>query len=221
MRLPDLHRRLLHDALECGTTYGLVLAGGYAVQAHELVSRVSQDLDLATSAAADMDEITGTLVSGLEAKGWSIRIIEIAPRMARLVAADPITHAACEIDLLKEIFHKPPTQTGAGPTLSRDDAVGLKVRALQDRGFPRDVIDVYSARDLYTTRELEQLGAQHDDDFDLEELHGRLEAVTFTSDHEYRAYGMTDVQITELRSWAQQWQNDLGVRLAAPYDDRD
>jgi hypothetical protein len=36
--------------------------------------------------------------------------------------------------------------TDAGPTLSRDDAVGLKVRALHDRGFPRDVIDVFSAR---------------------------------------------------------------------------
>lgn len=48
MRLPDLHRRLLSDALDSGHAYRLVLAGGYAVQAHELVSRTSQDLDLAT-----------------------------------------------------------------------------------------------------------------------------------------------------------------------------
>ncbi|MFJ3310263.1 hypothetical protein ACIPSA_46180 [Streptomyces sp. NPDC086549] len=35
MKLPDLHRRLLTDALTCGSAYGLVLAGGYAVQAHD------------------------------------------------------------------------------------------------------------------------------------------------------------------------------------------
>jgi hypothetical protein len=221
MKLPDLHRRLLSDALQCGTTYGLVLAGGYAIQAHDLVSRISQDLDLATDAAADMTEIAQTLVSGLEEKGWAISVVEIAPRMARLVATDPVVNAHCEVDILKEIFHKPPAQTDAGPTLSRDDAVGLKVRALHDRGFPRDVIDIFSARDLYTAGEFERLGAQHDEEFDLEELHSRLEAVDFTSDREYSAYGMSPEQITELRTWVQQWLDDLGLRLAEPYDDSD
>ncbi|MFF3516972.1 nucleotidyl transferase AbiEii/AbiGii toxin family protein [Streptomyces sp. NPDC002573] len=221
MKLPDLHRRLLSDVLACGTTYGLVLAGGYAIQAHDLVSRLSQDLDLATNAAADMTEIAQALVSGLEEKGWAISVVELAPRMARLIATDPVSNAQCEVDILKEIFHKPPAQTDAGPTLSRDDAVGLKVRALHDRGFPRDVIDVFSARDLYTTGEFERLGAQHDEEFDLEELHSRLEAVDFTSDREYAAYGMSPHQITELRMWVQQWLDDLGLRLAEPYDDSD
>jgi hypothetical protein len=175
MKLPDLHRRLLADALACGSTYRLVLAGGYAIQAHELVSRVSQDLELATNATAGMDEIVRTLAAGLEDGGWGISVTEIAPRMARLIATDPMTGERCELDVPKEVFHKPPADTETGPVLSRDDAVGLKVRALRDRGFPRDVIDVYSARDLYTTGELERLGAQHDEAFDLEELHGRLE----------------------------------------------
>ncbi|MET9043048.1 nucleotidyl transferase AbiEii/AbiGii toxin family protein [Streptomyces sp. NPDC093675] len=221
MKLPDLHRRLLSDTLTCGNTYGLVLAGGYAIQAHDLVSRLSQDLDLATNAAAGMTEIAQTLVSGLEEKGWAISVVEIAPRMARLIATDPMINAQCELDILKEIFLKPPAQTDAGPTLSRDDAVGLKVRALHDRGFPRDVIDVFSARELYTTAEFEWLGAQHDEEFDLEELHSRLEAVDFTSDREYAAYGMTSNEITELRMWVQHWLDDLGLRLAQPYDENE
>jgi hypothetical protein len=146
-----------------------------------------------------------------------IRIVEVAPRMARLLATDAATGASCELDILKEIFHRPPTQTDAGPTLSRDDAVGLKVRALHDRGFPRDVIDVFSARELYTIGELERLGAQHDEEFDLEELHGRLEAVDFTSDREYAAYDMSPVHIAELRAWVRHWLDDLGLRLAEPY----
>ncbi|MFJ8273829.1 nucleotidyl transferase AbiEii/AbiGii toxin family protein [Streptomyces sp. NPDC094154] len=217
MRLPDLHRRLLSDALDSGHAYRLVLAGGYAIQAHELVSRTSQDLDLATDAPAGMNEITSAVAAGLEDKGWVIRIVEVAPRMARLLATDAATGASCELDILKEIFHRPPAQTDAGPTLSRDDAVGLKVRALHDRGFPRDVIDVFSARELYTIGELERLGAQHDEEFDLEELHGRLEAVDFTSDREYAAYDMSPVHIAELRAWVQHWLDDLGLRLAEPY----
>ncbi|MBC2906779.1 nucleotidyl transferase AbiEii/AbiGii toxin family protein [Streptomyces cupreus] len=217
MRLPELHRRLLSDALDSGHAYRLVLAGGYAIQAHELVSRTSQDLDLATDAAESMNEITGAVAAGLETRGWVIHVVEVAPRMARLLATDAVTGEACELDILKEIFHRPPAQTDAGPTLSRDDAVGLKVRALHDRGFPRDVIDVFSARDHYTIGELERLGAQHDEEFDLAELHGRLEAVDFTSDQEYAAYDMSPAGIAELRAWVRDWQDDLGLRLAEPY----
>ncbi|WP_405856939.1 nucleotidyl transferase AbiEii/AbiGii toxin family protein [Streptomyces sp. NBC_01515] len=148
----------MSDALDSGHAYRLVLAGGYAIQAHDLVSRTSQDLDLATDAADSMNEITGVVATGLESKGWVIHVVEVAPRMARLLATDAATGEACELDILKEIFHRPPTQTAAGPTLSRDDAVGLKVRALHDRGFPRDVIDVFSARGLYTIGELELWG---------------------------------------------------------------
>ncbi|MGW7385013.1 hypothetical protein [Streptomyces sp. NPDC054794] len=73
----------------------------------------------------------------------------------------------------------------------------------------------------YTTGKLERLGAQHDEAFDLEELHGRLEAVGFTSDHEYAAYGINPDQISELWAWVQEWLADLGLRLAEPYDDSD
>ncbi|MFD8229456.1 hypothetical protein ACFV16_35770 [Streptomyces massasporeus] len=93
--------------------------------------------------------------------------------------------------------------------------MGLKVRALHDRGFPRDVIDVFSAREMYTIGELERLGAQHDEEFDLEELHGRLEAVDFTSDREYAAYDMSRAHIAKLRAWVRHWLDDLGLRLAS------
>ncbi|GGW69939.1 hypothetical protein GCM10010381_63450 [Streptomyces xantholiticus] len=64
--MPELHARLLADVLALGSSFPLVLTGGYAVQAHRLVERVSQDLDLATEAATPMDEITQSLRTGLE-----------------------------------------------------------------------------------------------------------------------------------------------------------
>lgn len=41
MKLDPLHERLLADVLDLGSPYPLVLTGGYAVQAHGLVERLS------------------------------------------------------------------------------------------------------------------------------------------------------------------------------------
>ncbi|KUL23375.1 nucleotidyl transferase AbiEii/AbiGii toxin family protein [Streptomyces regalis] len=72
MKLPDLHRRLLADALRAGDDYELALAGGYAVQAHGLVGRPSQDLDFATRHPASMTDIVRRLADGLRSRaGWS------------------------------------------------------------------------------------------------------------------------------------------------------
>ncbi|MEU0373103.1 nucleotidyl transferase AbiEii/AbiGii toxin family protein [Streptomyces sp. NPDC006283] len=217
MKLPPLHERLLSDVLQAGARYGLVLAGGYAVQAHELVSRISQDLDFATTDPAGLDVITAHLARELTARGWQMRVVEVAPRMSRLTATDPVTGQACELDVLLEVFTSPPKQTGIGPVLSLDDTIGLKTRAVHDRGFPRDLIDVFSARHLFSTVEMELLGAQHEDDFDLEELHARLEAAEFTHDREFMAYGMAPDDVAELRHWIQVWADSLGTRLAARY----
>jgi hypothetical protein len=44
MNLNGLHRRLMQDVLEIGNGLPLVITGGYAVQAHQLVDRPSRDL---------------------------------------------------------------------------------------------------------------------------------------------------------------------------------
>ncbi|WP_230196610.1 hypothetical protein [Streptomyces coriariae] len=63
-----------------------MITGGYAVQAHELLARPSQDLDVATDNPAPMDEIVHTLTDGLT-----------GPTLARsepLLAAPAIAAAA-------------------------------------------------------------------------------------------------------------------------------
>ena len=46
--LPAAHLRVLLDGLPVFERYGLLLAGGYAFRAHEILHRPSQDLDFAT-----------------------------------------------------------------------------------------------------------------------------------------------------------------------------
>jgi hypothetical protein len=53
MNMNDLHRRLPRDVLEVGNDLPFVLTGGYAVQAHGIVDRLSRDIDAATLASVD------------------------------------------------------------------------------------------------------------------------------------------------------------------------
>ena len=102
--MPELHTRLLADVIALGSPYPLVLTGGYAVRAHRLVNRPSQDLDVAT-------ENTATLRVGLEARAWKVHALETAPPSARFTVSDPATGQECEVDIFKEIFWRPVAQS--------------------------------------------------------------------------------------------------------------
>ncbi|MER5885422.1 nucleotidyl transferase AbiEii/AbiGii toxin family protein [Streptomyces sp. NPDC001941] len=224
MNLNDLHRRLLADVLAIGSPYPLVITGGYAVQAHGLVNRLSQDLDVATENPAPMREIVGSVGDGLVRRGWEVRQIEADHLSARLVVTDPATGDECEVDILKEVFCASPTPTPDGwPVLSLDDVIGTKVRALSDRGAVRDLIDVHAASRQRGTAELEALGRRHARfEFSLADLRDRLAGAEWWDEQDYLDYGLTTEQTEALRAWALAWATDIDARLAAedvPGDD--
>jgi len=66
MNLNVLHQRLLQDVLAIGNTFPLVLTGGYAVQAHGLVERLSRDVDVATNSNVPMRSIATTLIEAFD-----------------------------------------------------------------------------------------------------------------------------------------------------------
>ncbi|MGX1029716.1 nucleotidyl transferase AbiEii/AbiGii toxin family protein [Streptomyces sp. SAI-097] len=214
MNLTELHRRLLADVLSVGGAYPLALTGGYAVQAHGLVNRLSQDLDVATENPERMEDIAAAVRIGLEGRGWQVRALEADPLSARLIVTDPVSREECEVDVLKETLWRPLVRTEHGLVLSLEDVVGTKVRALADRGLARDLIDVQAAADRWSQRELEELGRRHArDSFDLGELQARLSGADWIDDTEFAAYGLDETAITELRRWAQTWADEIGERL--------
>lgn len=222
MNLTALHRRLLADVLAIGTPYPLVITGGYAVQAHGLVDRLSQDLDVATENPAPIDEIIRTVGNGLTQRGWGVQHIESSPLSGRLIATDPTTGEECEVDVLKEAFWAPPTITEYGPVLSLDDVIGTKVRALADRGAVRDLIDVHAATRHRSTADLENLGRRHARfEFSLHDLHDRLAGAEWWDDQDFADYGLSPEQIEDLRTWALAWAGDLATRLSAGEDPDD
>ncbi|GGV53497.1 nucleotidyl transferase AbiEii/AbiGii toxin family protein [Streptomyces spectabilis] len=216
MNLTDLHRRLLADVLAIGTPYPLVITGGYAVQAHGLVDRLSQDLDVATENPAPMDDIVHALSEGLTQRGWGVRQIETDPLSGRLIVTEPNTGAECEVDVLKEAFWAPPATTEYGPVLALDDVIGTKVRALADRGAVRDLIDVHAASRHHSTADLEMLGRRHArTEFSLHDLRDRLTGAEWWDDEDFTDYGLHPQHVAALRAWALSWANDLDTRLLA------
>ncbi len=216
MNLNDLHRRLLRDVLAIGNSFPFVITGGYAVQAHGLVDRPSRDIDVATNSSISMDNLASQLVAGLTERGWQVRVIGVDPLSARFLVTDPKLGEDCEVDILKEAFNRPPQDTPYGPVLALDDVIGTKVRALADRGYARDLVDIHAASRLRSLAELESLGRRHArDEFSLENLVMRLNAVQWRADDEFFAYGMSEDDIADLRRWALAWSNEINLRLYA------
>jgi hypothetical protein len=116
------------------------------------------------------------------------------------------------VDLLKEAIG-PPARLSVGPVLAIEDAIGLKMRALHDRTAHRDFIDVRAAAVAgYSIQDLERFGRRHTPDFAVTDLADRLGAVADLNDRGFAAYGLNDETITELRSWAAEWEADLRAR---------
>ena len=79
MNLSALHRRLMQDVLEIGNSLPLVITGGYAVQAHQLVDRLSRDIDVATDSDIPMEDIAAAVVAGLTARDYVDRYRNLSP----------------------------------------------------------------------------------------------------------------------------------------------
>jgi hypothetical protein len=214
VNLNDLHRRLLQDVLAIGNAFPFVITGGYAVQAHGLVDRFSRDIDVATDSSLSMESLASHLAAGLTARGWRVRVIGVAPLSARFMVTDPELAEDCEVDILKEAFNRPPQDSPWGPVLALDDVIGTKVRALADRGYARDLVDIHAASRLHSNADLESLGRRHAwDEFSLENLMMRLNAAEWRSDDEFSAYGLSEETIADLRRWALAWADDINRRL--------
>ncbi|GGP88937.1 nucleotidyl transferase AbiEii/AbiGii toxin family protein [Streptosporangium pseudovulgare] len=212
IRLPPLQERMLRAVLPVCDRFGLVLAGGYAMNAHGLTERPSNDLDFATAAETPLPDVAGAVAGAFRDAGLDATVVEAGPRMARLVVSDPVTEQSCEFDLLREALQRGPVVVGDVSVVSLDDAVGLKMRALHERSLARDVIDVVSVSHLYGLRELEHLARLHNEEFSPAELVMRLEFVELIADEDFEAYGLTAEEIAGIRRYCAAWVEDIKLR---------
>jgi len=211
--MDDAHSRVAVVGLAALAPFGFALAGGYAVQAHGLIKRRSDDVDLFTD---DLDPVqfaraVEAALRAFEENGFSVEVEVQAEVFARLQVSDQ-AGAQTKLELACDWRAEPPVVLDIGPVLHPDDAVANKVTALFGRAAPRDYIDVHAAltSGRYTAERLLALAEEHDDGFDPEWFARALLAVDRWPDREYTRYGLAPEKVDSMRSVLRAWAADIG-----------
>jgi hypothetical protein len=214
---------LVDAVLPVCSRYGLGIAGGYAVKAHGLVERPSEDIDFATGTAAPVEQIVDALAGAYQEAGFEVQVLSADGRKGHLLVTFPLG-GTYRVDVLKEPLNHPIVWMEFGPVIALADAVALKMGALHDRALPRDVLDAHGASSLFTRAEL--ITACHaalDDEFSLEILRDQLAFASTYPDEAFTRYGARPEFIAEVKAWALSWSTEIGLDIAEsePWSDDD
>lgn len=208
------HRALVEAVLPVCSRYGLGVAGGYAVKAHGLVERPSEDIDFATGTAAPVGQIVDALAGAYQEAGFEARVLSADVRKGHLLVTLPMG-GTYRVDVLKEPLNHPVVWMEFGPVIALADAVALKMGALHDRALPRDVLDAHGASSRFTRAELiAACQAALDDEFSLETLRDQLSFASTYPDEAFTRYGARPELIAEVKAWALNWSADIDLDIA-------
>jgi hypothetical protein len=209
-----VHHRLAKIGLAAAQRYGFALAGGYAVQAHGILERPSEDVDLFT-AWDRRDEFAvavDAVVAAYRDTGFRVEIAQQFETFARLTVVDPQhPDQPQKVELAANWRAQPPIIMDVGPVLHPDDVAAGKMSALYTRAEPRDFLDIDAAiaSGRYTPQRLYELAEQADSGFDravLAEVFAMLERYP---DRRFAAYGASTTQIQALRERFRAWRTAL------------
>lgn len=211
--MDPLQDRLVRVGLARLDRYGFALAGGYALQAHGLVQRMSEDIDLFTDHRdpSHFVEAIEVVLEAYQEGGLEVTVLQQTDTFARLQAAEPATGATATIDLAADARQKAPIRVELGPVLAETDAVASKVAAVFSRGYARDYIDLAGilASGRYRPEQLMGMASAVDPGFVTSIFAEALAAVDRFPDEEFARYGLDAAQITGVRSAMRSWSAQL------------
>nr|WP_236647358.1 nucleotidyl transferase AbiEii/AbiGii toxin family protein [Micromonospora sp. 4G51] len=146
--MDQVHLRLAEIGLRVAARYGFALAGGYAVQAHGILDRPSEDVDLFTAweRRGEFAAAVDAVVDGYRDGGYSVEVTQQFDTFARLTVTDPAQpEHPYKVELAANWRALPPVMMDVGPVLHADDVVAGKMSALYTRAEPRDFLDIDAA----------------------------------------------------------------------------
>jgi hypothetical protein len=208
------HKMLVDAVLPVCAEYGLAIAGGYAVKAHGLVDRPSEDIDFATSSSSSIEEIMAALAAAYRDDGHGVQVLDVDARKGHLLVTLR-RDRTYRVDVLKEPLNHPVAWMEFGPVIALADAVALKMGALHDRAMPRDLLDVHGAAAHFTTTEMIALcRTVLGEEFSLETMRDQLDFAATYPEEAFARYGSSPELIAEAKRWAQAWSTELGQAIA-------
>lgn len=212
--MDHLHTRLTQLALNAAAEHGFVLAGGYAVQAHGILERFSDDVDLFTdqSDPARFDTAVSAVRDAYQADGLTVEVVRSGATFARLLLTDEKGRQT-KVEMGYDWRAEPPVMMAVGPVLHPDDAIANKVSALYSRAEARDYVDVHAAltSGRYTRDHLLRLAEERDPGFDRAMFVQALRASLRWDDEDYMKYDLDAEAVAELRSAIESWAGQLEV----------
>jgi hypothetical protein len=124
----ELQDRLVRVGLATLTEHGFALAGGYALQAHGLIDRLSEDVDLFTDRwdTAEFSRAVDALAEAYRRAGLDLIVARRAETFARPEATEPASGQAGAVDLAADVPASDPVGLSIGPDLAEWDAVASK-----------------------------------------------------------------------------------------------
>jgi len=211
--MDPFHERLARVALDEAGSFGFALAGGYAVQAHGFLNRLSSDVDLFAEASAGFDfaEAVEVVIAAYQREGLQVETELRSASFARLDVRSAAESSKVELGL--DWRKNQPILLAIGPVLHPDDAVANKVCALFGRAEVRDYVDVDAilTSGRYTEDELLDLASDHDPGFDKPRFAEALAAIDRLPDRLFQPYGMSLQDTSALRERMRAWARRIST----------
>lgn len=212
--MEPVHLRLAEIGLEVAGQYGFALAGGYAVQAHGILRRPSEDVDLFTAWERRDEFATAVdaVVDAFRTHGYAVEVTQQFDTFARLAVTDPTQpDQTYKVELAANWRALPPVLMDIGPVLHPDDVVAGKMSALYSRAEPRDFLDIDAAvtSGRYTRERLCELAEEADAGFDRRILADLFAMLERYPDRRFAAYGVDADHLTGLRTRFAEWRHEL------------
>lgn len=201
--LSGFHLRVSQVVLVAVEPLGFALGGGYALQVHGIIDRLSTDLDTytATMDADVFDAAESAVVAALEGTGLGVDVVRSDSWFRALRVYDLATDEAVAVDLGYDYRqHAPVAIAGIGPVLDIADVVVGKVRALSDRQAARDYLDIDAilATGRWDVGALQEVLASIRPEAGPRGMVELLDAADTAEPEEYAAYGLDESQVASL-----------------------
>jgi hypothetical protein len=181
-----------------------LLAGGLALLAQGMSTRLTEDIDAFTSKPGDLHKAWDAFKIAALARGWRVETQRISETFIR-----------CEVHSLDSVLvdlalDSPPglpaSMTTLGPTYAPLELAARKLLALFDRAMPRDFVDIYVMTRTWSTEEIYSLALSLDSGLEPKYLAIAIQQLRKYSDQQL------DIDanfIDDLRNFFDQWGQDL------------